>query len=168
MPRHATLADGRSVEVECLSCALTSGLITPTGGVIYESSNFHVHQDVAYPIKGLVILAAKRHFYCMDELKEEERFEYISLIHKIRQEQRERLGIDKVYYFYNEDTTHHFHLWMVPRYEWMYQFGNSVESLSPVLLHARNNMNNEDNMKNVIEGINILRDGLRGFVSNSR
>ncbi|BBH19244.1 hypothetical protein Back11_05890 [Paenibacillus baekrokdamisoli] len=68
MPRHITLADGRAIEVECLSCALTSGLIKPTGGTIYESSNFHVHQDVAYPIKGLVILASKRHFYSMDEL----------------------------------------------------------------------------------------------------
>lgn len=167
MPLQIALADGRTVEVDCLSCALTSGLITPTGGVIYESSNFHIHQDVAYPIRGLVILASKRHFYCMDELSEEEQFEYISIIHKIRSEQRTRLGIDKVYYFYNEDTTHHFHLWMVPRYEWMEQFGSSVESIRPVLLHARNNMNNEENMKNVIKGINELREGLRDFVSSS-
>lgn len=168
MPRQITLADGRTVEVDCLSCALTSRLITPTGGVIYESNNFHVHQDVAYPIRGLVILASKRHFYCMDELSEEEQLEYISLIHKIRSEQRSRLGIDKVYYFYNEDTTHHFHLWMVPRYEWMKQFGNSVESLRPVLLHARNHMNNEDNMSTVIEGINELREGLKNFERSSR
>lgn len=160
MPRQITLADGRTVEVNCLSCALTSGLITPTGGVIYESNNFHVHQDVAYPIRGLVILASKRHFYCMDELSEEEQLEYISLIHKIRSEQRTRLGIEKVYYFYNEDTTHHFHLWMVPRYEWMKQFGSSVESLRPVLIHARKLMNDEENMKTVIQGINELREGL--------
>ncbi|MNT27360.1 hypothetical protein D3C72_1629870 [compost metagenome] len=167
MPRQITLADGRSVVVECLSCALTSGLIPSTGGVIYESNNFHIHQDVAYPIRGLVILASKRHFHCMDELTDEEQREYISLIHKIRKEQRVRLGIDKVYYFYNEDTTHHFHLWMVPRYEWMKQFGNSVESLRPMLLHARNQMNNDENMNIVIEGINELREGLRDFVSSS-
>ncbi|OUS76102.1 diadenosine tetraphosphate hydrolase [Paenibacillus sp. MY03] len=167
MSRQITLADGRTVEVDCLSCALTSGLIASTGGVIYESKHFHVHQDVAYPIRGLVILASKRHFYCMDELSVEERMEYISLIHKIRSEQRSRLGIDKVYYFYNEDTTHHFHMWMVPRYEWMEQFGNSVESLRPVLLHARNQMNNEENMKAVIEGIKELREGLRHFESST-
>ncbi|OAB38663.1 diadenosine tetraphosphate hydrolase [Paenibacillus macquariensis subsp. defensor] len=161
MARHITLADGRTVEVECLSCALTSGLIMPTGGVIYESDHFHVHQDVAYPIRGLVIVASKRHFYGMDELSVEEQMEYISLIHKIRHEQRNLLGIDHVYFFYNEDTTHHFHLWMVPRYEWMKEFGNSVESLRPVLLHARNHMNDEENMESVLEGITILRDGLR-------
>ncbi|MBM6995985.1 diadenosine tetraphosphate hydrolase [Paenibacillus sp. DXFW5] len=167
MPRQVTLADGRTVEVECLSCALTSGLIEPTGGVIYESRNFHVHQDVAYPIKGLVIIASKRHIYCMDELTPEEQLEYISIIHKIRSEQRKSLVIDKVYYFYNEDTTHHFHLWMVPRYEWMYDFGHSVESLRPVLLHARNNMNTKSNMLEVMDGINTLRKGLKDFVSNS-
>jgi diadenosine tetraphosphate (Ap4A) HIT family hydrolase len=168
MPRQITLADGRLVEVECLSCALTGGLIAPTGGVIYESSNFHVHQDVAYPIRGLVILASKRHFYCMDELTDEEQLEYITLIHKIRKEQRNKLGIEKVYYFYNEDTTHHFHLWMVPRYEWMYRLGNSVESLRPVLLHARNHMNDEENMKSVTEGISILRAGMSDYYKDLR
>ncbi|GAA0398383.1 diadenosine tetraphosphate hydrolase [Paenibacillus motobuensis] len=163
MPRQITLADGRTVEVDCLSCALTSGLIVPTGGVIYESDHFHVHQDVAYPIKGLVILAAKRHFYGMDELTDEEQSEYISLIHRIRRAQRTRLGIEKVYYFYNEDTTHHFHLWMVPRYEWMKKFGNSVESLRPVLVHARNYMNDAENMNEVLGGIDQLREGLQGI-----
>ncbi|WP_020616486.1 HIT family protein [Paenibacillus daejeonensis] len=168
MPRQITMADGRVVEVECLSCALTSGLIVPAGGVIYESGNFHIHQDVAYPITGLVIIASKRHFYCMDELTQEEQSEYIALIHKVRSEQRTRLDIEKVYYFYNEDTTHHFHLWMVPRYEWMNQFGYSVESLRPVLLHARNRMNNEENNRQVIEGISKLKKGLKGFLNNSK
>lgn len=161
--RTITLADGRNLEVECLSCAITSGLIEPTGGVIAETKYFHVHQDVAYPIPGLVILASKRHFYCMDELTIEERLEYIELIYRIREAQRKILGIEKVYYFYNEDTTHHFHLWLVPRYEWMHEFGKSVESLRPVLLHARNNLNNKDNMKRVIDAITNLREELRGI-----
>lgn len=104
----------------------------------------------------------------MDELTNEERLEFILLIHKLRSEQRKRLGIEKVYYFYNEDTTHHFHLWKVPRCEWMYQFGNSVESLRPALLHARNNMNDDENMKSVEEGVSMLREGMRDFVSSSR
>lgn len=163
MARSIKLADGRTVEVECLSCALTGGLIQPTGGVIVETDLFHAHQDVAYPIRGLVILASKRHFYGMDELTQQEQAEFISLIHVIRQKQRELLGIEHVYYFYNEDTTHHFHLWMVPRYEWMNAFGRSVESLRPVLLHARNELNTEENLKDVLEGIEILREGLKDF-----
>ncbi|MER2038980.1 MAG: diadenosine tetraphosphate hydrolase, partial [Solibacillus sp.] len=74
-----------------------------------------------------------------------------------RKAQREILGIDYVYYFYNEDTTHHFHTWLVPRYEWMYEFGRSVESVRPVLLHARNNMNNSLNRQEVLSALNLLK-----------
>lgn len=155
--RQITLSNGKKVEVECLSCALTSGLIEPDGGVVLETEHFHAHQDVAYPIKGLIILASKRHIKWLDELTEEEQQEYIQVLSRIRKAQREVLGIEYVYYFYNEDTTHHFHTWMVPRYDWMYEFGRSVESVRPVLLHARNNMNAGENVEQVMEAIEALR-----------
>ena len=159
--RKITLSNGKTVEVECLSCALTSGLIEPDGGVVFETEYFHAHQDVAYPIKGLIILASKRHIKCFDELTEEEKIDYIQVLSKIRKAQRDVLGIEYVYYFYNEDTTHHFHTWMVPRYEWMYEFGRSIESVRPVLLHARNNMNTNANIKEVLAEIYILSNELK-------
>ncbi|WP_404334185.1 HIT family protein [Planococcus rifietoensis] len=159
--RTITLANGETVEVECLSCALVDGLIEPEGGVVMETEHFHAHQDVAYPIPGLIILASKRHFKSMDELTEEERVDYITVLSEIRKAQRNVLGIESVYYFYNEDTTHHFHTWMVPRYEWMYEFGRSVESVRPVLLHARNEMNDEANLKSVRQAISALTEELK-------
>lgn len=149
------------MEVECLSCAVTSGLIEPDGGTVVETDYFHAHQDVAYPIPGLMILASKRHIKCFDELNEEEKVDYIHILTNIRKAQRDVLGIEYVYYFYNEDTTHHFHTWMVPRYEWMYEFGRSVESIRPVLLHARNEMNDEENVQKVMIAIEDLRNELR-------
>ncbi|MGG1631811.1 HIT family protein [Rossellomorea sp. NRS-1567] len=154
--REITLSNGKTVNVECLSCALTSGLVVPDGGVVLETEYFHAHQDVAYPIRGLIILASKRHITCFDELSEAEKLDYIHVLTTIRKAQREILGIEYVYYFYNEDTTHHFHTWMVPRYDWMYDFGRSVESVRPVLLHARNKMNNEENLEKVMEAIHSL------------
>ncbi|WP_309240467.1 MULTISPECIES: hypothetical protein [Caldibacillus] len=53
--RKITLSNGQTVEVECLSCALTSGVMEPDVRVITETEYFHAPQDVAYPIKGLVI-----------------------------------------------------------------------------------------------------------------
>ena len=158
--RKITLSNGNTVEVECLSCALTNGLIEPDGGVVIETEHFHAHQDVAYPIKGLIILASKRHITCFNELTELEKIDYINVLTKIRKAQREVLGIEHVYYFYNEDTTHHFHTWMVPRYEWMYSFGRSVESVRPVLLHARNEMNDEENVKETMEAISLHTNNL--------
>jgi hypothetical protein len=43
----------------------------------------------------------------MDELTDEEANNFMSLIRKLRKVQREVFGIEHVYYFYNEDTTHH-------------------------------------------------------------
>lgn len=159
--RKITLSNGKTVEVECLSCALTSGLIEPDGGVILETEHFHAHQDVAYPIEGLVILASKRHIKGLDELTDEERLDYMNSMTVIRKAQREALEIDYVYYFYNEDTTHHFHTWMVPRYDWMNEFGRSVESVRPVLLHARNHRNTEENKQKVLKAIGTLKNALK-------
>ena len=125
-----------------------------------ETDHFHAHQDVAYPIKGLIILASKRHVTCLDELTETEKLDYIHILSKIRKAQRDVLGIDYVYYFYNEDSTHHFHTWMVPRYEWMYKFGRSIESVRPVLLHARNEMNDAENVNEVMQAIGLLKEEL--------
>ncbi|AMO85879.1 diadenosine tetraphosphate hydrolase [Solibacillus isronensis] len=158
--KKITLSNGKTIEVECLSCAITSGLIEPDGGVVFETQYFHAHQDVAYPIKGLIILASKRHIKSFDELTEEEKTDYIHVLTKIRQAQREILNIEYVYYFYNEDTFHHFHTWMVPRYEWMYEFGRSIESVRPALLHARNHMNDTKNMEEVMTAINLLKKEL--------
>lgn len=158
--RKIILSNGQTVEVECLSCALTSGVMEPDARVITETVYFHAHQDVAYPIKGLVILASKRHFTSFDEMTEEEKMDYITVLTKIRKAQRNVLGIEYVYYFYNEDTTHHFHTWMVPRYEWMYQFGRSIESVRPVLLHARNEMNTKEHNEEIREAIQKLRKEL--------
>lgn len=127
----------------CLSCEITSGQRNIGDGFIYENEYFHAHQDVAYPVAGQVIVVAKRHFKLLTEMSSAEMAAFLPLVQQIRQQQLIVLGIEHVYYFYNEDTTHHFHLWMVPRYDWMSQFGKSVEAVRPALYHARDKMNSE-------------------------
>lgn len=93
-------------------------------------------------------------------MTEEEKIDYIQILTKIRKAQRDALGIEHVYYFYNEDTTHHFHTWMVLRYEWMHRFGRSVETVRPSLLYARNEMSNDANLNEVIHTIKALKKEL--------
>ncbi|WLR42406.1 diadenosine tetraphosphate hydrolase [Bacillus carboniphilus] len=147
--REITLSDGKKIKVECLSCAIAGGIVEPDGGKVMETEFFHAHQDVIYPIRGLVILTSKRHVKGFDELTEREKSNYIDTLSKIRKAQRNVLGIENVYYFYNEDTPHHFHTWMIPRYDWMTRFGRSVESVKPVLQHARVKLNHEKNVQKV-------------------
>lgn len=102
--RNISFSNGKTVEVECLSCALTSGVYEPEGGVVVETEYFHAHQDVAYPIRGLIILASKRHIKCFDELTEEERNDYINTLSKIRKVQREVLDIPQRIFSLQKDN----------------------------------------------------------------
>ena len=149
-------------QTQCLSCAIIQGIKQPLGGTIIETEFFHAHQDIAYPLPGMVILASKRHIHCLDEMTIEEASDYIDLLYQIRKAQREVLGIEHVYYFYNEDTNHHFHMWMMPRYEWMKEFGRSIESVRPILVHARENMSDEKNIAQVKSCVQKLRSALTG------
>lgn len=141
----------------CLSCEITSGSRSVPGGVIFESEFFHAHQDVAYPVPGQIILAAKRHFRLLTDMLPEEVSEFIPLVQRLRTQQNDELGIEHVYYFYNEDTKHHFHLWMVPRYPWMSQFGRSIDAVRPALVHACDTMNSVDDLKKVVDSAERLR-----------
>jgi diadenosine tetraphosphate (Ap4A) HIT family hydrolase len=145
---------------DCLSCAIVRGERASLGGTIIETGAFHSHQDVAYPVPGLVIVAAKRHIKCFDELNEDEAAELGVLVRRIRAAQRDVLDVAHVYYFYNEDTSHHFHLWMVPRYEWMQAFGRSVESLRPALVHAREHMASPAELAITEHSVGLLRAAL--------
>jgi hypothetical protein len=70
------------------------------------------------------------------------------------------LGIEYVYYFYNKDAFHHFHMWMMPHYEWMKEFGHSVESVRPILVYAREHMSDEKNIAYVEDCVQKLRSAL--------
>jgi diadenosine tetraphosphate (Ap4A) HIT family hydrolase len=48
------------------------GKQVPLGGAIIETKNFHAHQDMTFPLPGLVIVAARRHVRYLDEFTDEE------------------------------------------------------------------------------------------------
>lgn len=92
----------------------------------------------------------------------EETLEFLPIAQRLRAQQEQQLGIEHVYYFYNEDTKHHFHLWMVPRYRWMDQFGKSIAAVRPALIHARDSMNSARDVEVVEEAVEKLRRGMSG------
>jgi diadenosine tetraphosphate (Ap4A) HIT family hydrolase len=144
---------------DCLACAIVQGRITPPGGPIVVTEHFHAHQDVAYPVPGMVIVAARRHYTALDEMTTEEAAGFIALVRRVRRAQRQALGLDYVYYFYNEDTRHHFHLWMMPRLPWMTAFGASIESVRPALRSAAEQAGPAERAE-VVRAVDLLRDAL--------
>lgn len=153
---------GAKKEVDCIGCAcVEAGTAVP--GHIIETELFQAHQDQEVPIPGFVILATKRHIASVDEFTENEAAEFVALLRRIRHAQRTVLGIATVYLIQEEDTRDHFHLWLLPRYEWMNdeeKFGRRVSSARPVLKHAREHMKTPDNIAEVLASAARLRDFL--------
>lgn len=147
---------GNPTIVSCLGCALENGEIEKTGSVL-TTAHFDAHQDFEIPIPGFIVLASKRHFQSVDEFTEEEKIDFIDSIIRIRSGMRRTLGIDVVYFVQEEDTSHHFHMWIFPRYDWMAEkFGRKISSLRPIMEYARENLKTEENLKKVEESITQL------------
>lgn len=143
----------------CLSCEIVSAETATEGGVVLETEHFHAHQDVAYPVPGFVIVASRRHVRALDELNDCEAADLMATLRRIRAAQRATLGLHAVYYFYNEDTRHHLHVWMIPRHPWMAAFGQSIESVRPALQHARDTVTPAQ-LGDVRTAVGLLRDAL--------
>jgi len=88
--------------------------------LILESSYFTANEDLSYPIRGMVKLEPKRKIKSYGELTEEEIADYIIFLSKIKKIQREKYGIEKVFYFSNQEASQFFHMWIMPTIEWMF------------------------------------------------
>lgn len=150
---------GNTKEIDCLSCAIVSREVEPPGA-LPVSKYFDAHQDYEVPIPGFIILASKRHIQSVEEFTEEEQADFIQYLKKIRSAMNTELYIKKVILVQDEKTRHHFHMWIFPRYEWMEQFGEKIESVRPSMQYAREHLKTEENLKSVEEAAQKLREVL--------
>lgn len=153
---------GEKIAVKCIGC-LHNEQGDSAPGMVKVTQLFHVHQDFEVPIPGFVIVATRRHVTSIDEFTDDEAKEFVDTIRHIRRAMRETLGIENVYLIQEEDTEDHFHLWMLPRYEWMQdeqRFGRKVSSARTVLDYAKQHMKTPENVELVESLIVKLRDAL--------
>ena len=149
---------GNKKKIGCLGCAIQKGKLD-NGIFIAETKFFTASQDYEIPIAGFVILAAKRHLQSLDEFTAEERFDFIEFLTRLRMMMRQVLDTQTVYLIQEEDTSHHFHVWIFPRYAWMAEkFGRKIESVRPIMEYARENLKTKENLKKVDEAIAKMRN----------
>lgn len=148
---------GNSAQVSCLGCARENGEMERIGTVL-TTEHFDAHQDFEIPIPGFIILSSRRHLQSVDEFTEAEKRDFIDTLIAVRAGMRKALGIETVYLVQEEDTSHHFHVWVFPRYDWMSElFGKKTPSLRPIMEYARENLKTEENLKVVEEAVSKLK-----------
>lgn len=61
-----------------------------------------------------------------------------------------------------EERSGHFHLWLLPRYEWMDEkFKNSLSTVREILFYAKDNYKTEENISDVLATVGIIRDYMK-------
>lgn len=156
---------GRVKSIACIGCAIQTGEIESPGGRIAISKFFEAHQDYEIPIPGFIILASKKHLQSVDELKPAEQEDFIKFLCKLRKGLRKALNVSVIYLIQEEDTSHHFHVWMFPRYPWMEKkFGRKIQSVRPIMEYARKNLKTHNNLRKV----DAATQKLKQFFSNPK
>ena len=156
--RNITDIKDNTKKIACLGCAIQKGEVESSGGSIASSKYFDAHQDYEIPIPGFVILASKRHLQSVDEFSEEEQRDFIEFLCRLRKGLRKALDVKVVYLIQEEDTSHHFHVWIFPRYDWMAKkFDHKIQSVRPIMEYARENLKTASNLKKVVTAAQKLK-----------
>jgi len=152
---------GNIKKISCLACARENGDVNL--GNIVKSKYFDAHQDYEIPIPGFIIISSRRHFQGVDEFTHAEQLDFIEFLCRIRSAMKKVLDIKVIYLYQAEDTSHHFHFWMIPRYEWMNKrFGQRIESVRPIVEYAKSNLKTKNNLANVDKATQKLKQFLKG------
>ena len=105
----------------CIFCKLANGDI-PTN-TVYEDENFRVILDLSPATKGHALILPKNHYKNLYELPEETAADVMKLAKKMAVMMTEKLHADGFNLVQNNNevagqTVFHFHLHLIPRYNW--------------------------------------------------
>lgn len=152
---------GKEHNCKCIGCSIGNGEIIPPGGIIMSTENFVLHQDPEIPIKAFLIIASKKHIKSLSELTCEESQELFSLVYRARMALKSIKDIKEVSII-QEERSGHFHLWLLPRYEWMDErFKNSLSTVREINFYAKDNYKTEENITDILEAVGIIRDYMK-------
>lgn len=150
---------GENKEIDCIGCAIEKGEII-NDYLVFQTKYFAVEQDFEIPIPGFLIIRTRKHIKSIEEFNSGEKNEFTNVLIKTRKALRKVLDVDTVYLHQEEDTNHHFHLWVLPRYKWMEKFGKDIKSVRPVMEFARENFKTPKKLEEVGKSINNLKSFL--------
>lgn len=146
---------GNAWNVDCLGCGITNHTVIVPGDLVYEDEYFTIQQDPLIPIKGFMIINAKKHVQSITQLTDIEQHLLIDLIHKTIVNLKE-LNITNQITVIQEERSSHFHVWLVPYHEWMlgkYGVGNVRE----ICEYAKNHVSEKD-IDEILDTVTKLRN----------
>ena len=145
---------GNEVEFDCMGCDIANHKMIPPGGYVYEDSLINVSADPLIPIPGFMVLGINKHIKNINELSKEERYQIIDVLNLTIEKMKE-CGITKEVLLIQEEQARHFHIWIVPIYEWMGQFDKSVDNIDRIIKYSKEicDDNTKDDILKCVENL---------------
>ena len=145
---------GNEVEFDCMGCDIANHKMIPPGGYVYEYSLINVSADPLIPIPGFMVLGINKHIKSINELSKEERYQIIDVLNLTIEKMKE-CGITKEVLLIQEEQARHFHIWIVPIYEWMGQFDKSVDNIDRIIKYSKEicDDNTKDDILKCVENL---------------
>lgn len=155
---------GKEWKFNCMGCAIATKELEVPGGIIYDGKYNYLVNDAQIPVPGFLIINCLRHVKSYSDLTEEERNEISDILYYTEKALKELKIADEIT-IVQEERAPHFHIWIVPNYDWMNEkFGKGVTYLRDIADYAKNNATKADvenclkvseNVKEYLKNCNI-------------
>lgn len=145
----------------CPGCSYARGEFSLPCGMAYENERFTLSQDWELPIPGFLVISPKRCVEKLCELTSNERNEMFEIIDKTIRILRDNDVCDRFNVIFEEKEKRHFHVWIMPRYQWMKdKVGGITGRIDEVFKYAKENMRSEEIYNKIKEVSDIVKKEL--------
>lgn len=150
---------GNEIEFNCMGCDIAEHRMLPPGGYVYEDNFINISADPEIPIPGFMVLGINKHIKSLNELSKEERYQIIDVLNLTITKIKECKISDEVLII-QEERANHFHIWIVPTYDWMKVFNKNVRNIDKMIEYAKTNYN--DKVKdNILQCVETLKKSFK-------
>lgn len=139
-----------------MGCETANHQLIPPGGYVYEDDFINVSADFEIPIPGFMILGINKHYQSINQMTSQERSKVIEVLNQTIEIVKKVCQVENVTIIQEEKCTH-FHIWILPSYSWMDQFGKGSYGIKEKFSFAKEK-NNEENIKNCLKKVEEIRD----------
>ena len=146
---------GNEVEFGCLGCDIANHKMMPPGGYVYNDGFINISADPIIPIPGFMVLGISKHVKSINDLSREERYKIMDILNLTIRKIKECKIAEEVLLI-QEENSKHYHVWIVPIYEWMSIFDKDVRNIDKIIKYSEEICNN-DTKKDILECINKLK-----------
>lgn len=146
---------GNKITYECMGCESANHQLIPPGGYVYEDDFINVAADFEIPIPGFMILGINKHYHSLNQMTEQERKKIMEVLNQTIEIVKKVCQVEEVTVI-QEERCKHFHIWILPTYQWMETYGKGCFGIKEKFEVAKKE-NNPDNIKNCLIKVEEIR-----------